>query len=61
MSFWRHCYHIVWTTKGREPLILPAIEPRLVAYMAHKAGEMGVFLYALGGTEDHMHIIPAIL
>ena len=60
MSFWKHCYHIVWATKGREPLILPAIEPRLYAYIAHKAGELDVFLYAIGGTEDHMHIIPAI-
>ena len=41
-----------------ESIILPAIEPRLYAYMAHKAGELGVFLYALGGTEDHMHIVP---
>ena len=60
MSFWKHCYHIVWATKGRESIILPAIEPRLYAYVAHKAGELGVFLYALGGTEDHMHIVPAI-
>ena len=60
MSFWKHCYHIVWATKRREPLILPAIEARLYAYIAHKAGELGVFLYAMGGTEDHMHIVPAI-
>src|SRR5512139_4111235 len=60
MSFWKHCYHIVWATKGRESIILPTIEPRLYAYMAHKAGELDVFLYALGGAEDHMHIVPAI-
>ncbi len=60
MSFWKHCYHIVWATKGRESLILPEIEPRLYAYLAYKAGEMDVFLHALGGTETHMHVIPAI-
>jgi putative transposase len=60
MTFWKHCYHIVWATKAREPLILPAIEPRLYAYLAFKAGEMGVFLYALNGTEDHVHIVTAI-
>jgi putative transposase len=32
----------------------------LYAYLAHKAGETGVFLHALGGAEDHMHIVPAI-
>ncbi len=60
MSFWKHCYHIVWATKEREPLIIPAIEDRLYAYLVYKASELGVFVYALGGIEDHMHIVPAI-
>jgi len=60
MSFWKHCYHIVWSTKGRELLILPDIEPRLYAYLVSKAAEMGVFVYAINGTEDHIHIIVAI-
>jgi putative transposase len=49
---------------GRAPRFKPCakrlVQPRLYAYVAHKAGELGVFLYALGGTEDHMHIVPAI-
>lgn len=60
MSFWKHCYHIVWSTKGREPLICPEIEPRLYAYLAFKAGELGVYLYAINGTDDHGHIVAAI-
>lgn len=60
MSFWKHCYHIVWSTKAREPLILSEIKPRLYAYLAYKAGELGVFIYAINGTEDHIHIVVAI-
>jgi putative transposase len=60
MSFWKHCYHIVWSTKGRAPLILPKIEPRLYAYLVSKAAEMGVFVYAINEMADHGHIIAAI-
>ena len=60
MSFWKHCYHIVWSTKERELLILPDIEPRLYAYLVSKSAEMGVFVYAINGTEDHTHVVAAI-
>jgi putative transposase len=39
MPFWRLYYHLVWATKNREPLIVPQIEPRLYAYLVHKAAE----------------------
>jgi putative transposase len=60
MSFWRTFYHLVWTTKNREPLITPEIEPRLYAYLVHKAAELGAFVYVINGCTDHIHIIVAI-
>jgi putative transposase len=60
MPFWRTFYHLVWTTKNREPLITPEIEPRLYAYLVHKAAELGVFIYVINGWTDHVHIIAAI-
>ena len=60
MSFWRTYYHIVWSIKNREALITPEIEPRLYAYVVNKAAELGVYVYALNGWTDHMHIVAAV-
>ena len=60
MPFWRTYYHLVWATKNREPWITPDIEPRLYAYIVHKAAELGVFVYAINGWTDHTHLIVAI-
>ncbi len=60
MPFWRTCYHLVWATKNRESLITPEIEPRLYGYLVHKASELGVFVYAINGWTDHVHLIVAI-
>ncbi len=60
MPFWRTYYHLVWTTRNREPLITPQVEAGLYAYMLRKAGELGVFVYAVNGCSDHVHMIVAI-
>jgi len=60
MPFWRTYYHLVWTTKNREPLITPEIEPRLYTYMVHKAAELDVFVYVINGWTDHVHLVVAI-
>jgi putative transposase len=60
MPFWRTFYHVVWATKNREPLITPDIEPRLYAYIVHKAAELGAFVYAINGWVDHVHLIVTI-
>ena len=60
MSFWRNYYHLVWATKNREPLILPAFEDQLYRYMINKATELEVCVYALNGRADHSHVVLAI-
>jgi putative transposase len=60
MSFWRTCYHIVWTTKNRESMITPEVEPRLFAYIVDKAAELGVHVYAINGWSDRAHLVVAI-
>ena len=60
MSFWRTYYHLVWSTKDRQPMITAQVEPRLYAYLAHKAAEVGAFVYAVNGIADHVHLIVAI-
>ena len=60
MSFWRLYYHLVWATKNREHLIQPETENRLYAYIARKAAESDVYVYAINGWYDHVHLLVAI-
>lgn len=60
MSFWRTYYHIVWSTKHREPFITPKIEPELYKYIVHKAHEIEIKVFALNGWTDHVHLIGSI-
>jgi REP element-mobilizing transposase RayT len=60
VPFWRLYYHLVWATKNREPLIQHGLEDRLYAYLVLKAAELGVYVYAVNGWEDHVHLIVAI-
>ena len=50
-------YHVIFSTKGREQLIIPEIRHELHQYMGGIIKkENGVLLQA-GGTADHIHII----
>jgi REP element-mobilizing transposase RayT len=60
MAFWRLYYHLVWATKQREHLIQPEIESRLYGYIVNKAAELGVYVYAIDGWYDHVHLVVSI-
>lgn len=60
MPFWRLYYHLVWATKSREALIRPEMEGRLYAYLVHKAAELDVYVCAVNGCADHVHVVAAI-
>ncbi len=60
MAFWRLYYHLVWATKNREYLIEPEIEAQLFPYLISKAAELGMYIYAINGWYDHIHLIAAI-
>ncbi len=49
--------HIVFSTKGREPLITPDIQDRLYAYAGGIVRSLGGSLYAIGGMPDHAHLL----
>lgn len=49
-------FHIVFSTKNREPWITSDVAERLYAYMGGLVrAEKGV-LYTIGGIEDHVHM-----
>ena len=60
MPYWRLFYHFVWGTKNREPLIALEWEDSLHNVIAAKVTKLGAFVYAVGGTEDHVHLVVSV-
>ncbi len=60
MSYWRLFYHIIWGTKNREPLIEPGFEQQLYQVIVAKAQSLDARVYAVGGTENHIHLVASI-
>lgn len=60
MSRLRLFYHVVWATRGREPLITPAIEARVHQHLRQVAQRHDVIVHAIGGVADHVHLAISI-
>jgi putative transposase len=56
MPYWKLYYHFIWGTKKRLPLIDAAFESDLYRAIAVKVKDMGGFVHAIGGTEEHVHL-----
>ena len=52
--------HLVWATTRREAMITPSVERALYDYIYQKCREKKVFVYALGGMPDHVHLVCSI-
>jgi len=50
-------YHVVFSTKQRTHLIPVAAQPRLWNYLAGIARNHHMRTFAVGGTENHVHIL----
>ena len=53
-------YHIVFSTKQREPWISQEIERQVWSYVGGIADKWGMTPLQIGGLEDHLHIVVAI-
>ena len=49
--------HCVWATTQRLPLLTPEIESRVYACIAAKCRELECNPIAIGGVEDHVHLL----
>ncbi len=56
-SWTQNYYHLVFSTKGREPLISSTIHERLYAFMGGIAKVLGGQLIAGNGMPDHAHLL----
>ena len=52
--------HITFSTKLRTPLVLPAIEADLFAYIGGICRRMQSPLLDMGGTMDHVHMLVSL-
>jgi putative transposase len=56
-TFTKNHQHIVFSTAGRRQLIEKSLQPKLWAYIAGICRNHGVFVRAVGGIEDHVHML----
>ncbi|MBI5670340.1 MAG: IS200/IS605 family transposase [Chloroflexi bacterium] len=60
MPFWKCYYHIVWTTKHRQPCITPAYEAVIQAAIHDKSLEYRCSIMAINMVTDHIHVAVSI-
>ncbi len=53
-------YHIVFSTKNREPWLTDSVRERLWPYLGGIARENGMKALEIGGITDHVHILLAV-
>jgi putative transposase len=52
--------HAVWSTKDRRSLITPSLQAKLYPYIGGIARKQNFTTVAVGGVEDHIHILLAL-
>jgi putative transposase len=56
-SLVKNYLHIVFSTKLRQPLIFPAIEPELYSYLGGICNSLECSPIKIGGDTDHVHVL----
>jgi putative transposase len=52
--------HVVFSTKDRQPLILPEFKSELHAYLGGLTRELKGKAYGINGTSDHVHLLISL-
>jgi putative transposase len=60
MSYVRVWVHFVFTTKNREPYFTKEIRDRLIAHIMANAKAKSIYLEAIGGWSEHLHILISL-
>jgi REP element-mobilizing transposase RayT len=56
-TYTKNHFHIVFSTRGRRKLISKRMQPELWAYTAGICKNVGIWVHAIGGIEDHVHAL----
>ena len=59
-TYAQNAIHVVFSTKDRRKAIPEEMQPRLWAYVAGVSRNLGILVHAIGGTEDHIHLLIQI-
>lgn len=49
--------HLVFSTKNRQPLVVPDFKDELYAYLGGLTKELNGKAYSIGGIDDHVHML----
>jgi len=60
VPYWQLFYHLVWSTKNRDPLLTPQAEKHIYGFLTSKAVGLDGVVDTVGGTVDHVHMVVAI-
>ncbi len=56
-SYAQNHVHVVYSTKARQKLIAKSVQRRLWAYIAGICKSYNILVFAIGGTDDHVHAL----
>ncbi len=56
-TYAQNLVHVVFSTKARRKTIPKEFQPQLWAYAAGICKNHGIFVRAIGGMEDHIHLL----
>jgi len=59
-SYTNLLYHIIFSTRERVPLITDSRKPRLYEYIGGTVRGLGGNSLAIGGIEDHLHLLAKL-
>ncbi len=59
-TYSQNVVHVVFGTKDRRRAISPEFQPRLWAYAAGICQKLGILVHAVGGAEDHIHLVMQV-
>lgn len=59
-SFTNCLVHCVFSTKNREPILIPKVRERLWPYLGGIARDNGIKALAIGGVADHVHLLLSL-
>jgi len=49
--------HLIWSTKNREPILVPDLRKELFAVVLDIARDYEIFIDCINGVDDHVHLL----
>jgi putative transposase len=59
-TYVQNAIHVVFSTKDRRKTISKDLQPRMWAYVAGICKNHEIFVHAVGGMDDHIHLLVQI-